>query len=159
MTGKKTAKQLLGVERFEQYAATDYAELHLELVKMLKQAPRLENWLDRHNKRLLSALLAMKGLVAKPGRRVAVGDDPNWETECRSLRITPGRVRTWKYRRTASEIDINRLFGGQKEVPRKRVSESQSRRYLRRLKNLILAGNTADAKELARRIDEEFPTL
>jgi len=144
----------------EQYAIMGYAELHLELIKMVKQAKRLDAWRDRHYKRLLPALISMNSLVAKPGRRVAINGDPNWEDECRSLGYPPSLIRKWKYRRrTASETDVFSLFGEEKGEPKKRFSESQSKQYLRRLKNLILAGNTTDAKELARRIDEEFPTL
>jgi hypothetical protein len=157
---KKEGKNLLSVGWVEQYAAMDYDELHPELMKMWRQYRRLEDWFIRDRQRLFAAMLVMRNLTTKPGRRVAIDGDPNWEEECRLLGKSPSLIRMWMFRtRTATDRDMLALLGEQKGEPKQRVTESRRDQYLRRLVDLNISGNTVDAKELARRIREEFPTL
>jgi hypothetical protein len=138
---------------YKQFKELGYARLHKELLKMISQSRRLMTWFDAGERlNMLPALLAMKDLVAQPGRREPDPSKPNWEDECRILGITPEVVRQWK-KRTAAETDIRTIVG---EKPKAQSAKddaaaraAQAMKRLQALVEAVVEGDEARAEKLA----------
>jgi len=137
-------------DAYEEFYAMGYAKLHRELLKMISRSRRLMMLFDAGERvNLLPALMAMRDIVAQPGRREIDPSKPNWDDECRILGITPEVVRQWK-RRTAAEADIRKLIGEKPAKPgAKDVSTAQALKHLRSLVEAVVEGDDVTAEKIA----------
>jgi len=142
----------------EEYIALGYEKLHSKLKTMIAQANRMATWFNVDKQlRLLPALMAMKSLVAQPGRRFPKEGQPSFEEECRLLGLSAEQVRQWKHR-TATETDIRALLGEEGNKPRSRAIPAPTAEYhkLMMLTKAVLDGDDRKAEKLAQAIAEEY---
>ena len=143
----------------EQFKALGYDKLHKELVRMIGQSKRIAVWFDEGERtHLLPALVAMRDLVAQPGRREPDPDKPSWQEECLRLGITPELVRQWKTR-TASEQQIRRMLGEEPKVSARgagREDVVKLKRHLEALAQAVLDGQEEKAEALAQAAADEY---
>jgi hypothetical protein len=135
----------------------EYDELHRELKRLLKQAGRVMRWFNEDKRaQLLPALMAMKALVAQPGRRFPREGVPTWEEECKKLGISADLVRKWK-QRTGAEHDLRKLLGEDEYTQRKHhETMTIDQRKLQRLCEAVLNGEQVLAERLAAAYVEEY---
>jgi len=140
--------------------ALGYQKLHKQLVKMIAQTQRISRWFDAGERlNLLPALMAMRDLTAKPGRREpGISPVPDWTEECSLLGISANVVRQWKHR-TAAETDIRNLLGEEPTTPKRAgggTGNADAVKHLQRLVRAILNSSEDDAERLALAIAERY---
>jgi len=145
---------------YGEYKALGYQKLHKQLAKMMSQTHRISRWFDAGERlNLLPALMAMRDLTAKPGRREPNSSHvPDWTEECYLLGINANVVRQWK-RRTAAETDIRHLLGEEPNTPKRAGggnANADAVKHLQRLVRAIVNGSEEEAERLALAIAERY---
>ena len=145
---------------YGEYKALGYQKLHKQLTKMLAQTHRISQWFDAGERlNLLPALMAMRDLTAKPGRREPNASPmPDWTEECYLLGISANVVRQWKHR-TAAETDIRHLLGEEPNTPKRTGggnANADAVKHLQRLVRAIVNGSEEEAERLALAIAERY---
>lgn len=139
----------------KQYRELGYEKLHAELKRLIMQSNRTMVWLNRERQvQMLPALMAMKSLVAAPGRRFPTPGMPNWEEECGLLGINPATIRQWK-KRTGAEQDMRAMVGEEREPRVRHMPPSLELHKLQMLCDAVLS-DSEQAEKLALEIAEEY---
>lgn len=140
-----------------EYEAMGYEKLFKEVDQMLKQGQRLLTWFGKDERIiLLPALTALKNLCARPGRRIPIPGQPDWQETLLRLGLNHEQVKKWR-QRTASETDIRTLVGEDRSNHRTPPpSAAHVLKQLQLLSIAVLNGDEDKAEMMAAAFAERY---